>query len=164
MRRRFRWLLATALVVAALTAVVVQRVQPNYRATATLSIDEPVVGTDVDSVALTRYARERVAARHADVLQRLDVDGILAGTTSSAGTQGTVTPAVRAAVLRDRAVAGVTGVSLVDGAAGDPSLVSAIFSVSVEDPDPRVAAATLESLLALYAQSSSGAATSELAQ
>jgi len=164
LRRRFRWLLATALVIATLTAVVVQRVQPNYRATATLSIDEPVVGTDVDSAALTRYARERVAARHAEVLQRLDVDGILAGATSSAGTQATVTPAVRAAVLRDRAVAGVIGVSLVDGTAGDPSLVSVIFSVSVEDPDPRVAAATLESLLALYAQASSGAATSELAQ
>ena len=164
LRRRFRWLLATALVVAALTAVVVQQVQPRYRAVATLSINEPVIGTDVDNAALTRYAQERVAARHADVLQRLDVDGILAGATSFAGARGAVTPAVRAAVLHDRAIAGVTEVSLVDGTAGDLSLVSVIFSVSVEDPDPRVAAATLEALSALYAQTSTDPATSELAQ
>jgi uncharacterized protein involved in exopolysaccharide biosynthesis len=164
LRRRFRWLLATALVVTALTFLVVRLVQPAYRATATLSFDEPVIQADLDSATLTLYARDRVAARHTEVLQRLEVDGILAGYASFADTRRTVTPAVRAAVLRDRATARVTDVTLVDGISDDLSLVSVIFSVSVEDPDRRVAAATLEALLALYAQADVDAATSELAQ
>jgi len=164
LRRRFRWLLATALVVTALTFLVVRLVQPAYRATATLSFDEPVIRTDLDSTTLTLYARDRVEARHADVLQHLDVDGILAGYASFTGAGETVTPAVRAAVLRDRSTARVTDVSLVDEISDDLNLVSVIFSVSVEDPDRRVAAATLEALLALYAQADVAAATSELAQ
>ena len=164
LRRRFGWLLATALVIAALTAGVVQRVEPTYRAIATLSINEPIIGTGVDNAALTRYARERVAARHADVLLRLDVDGILAGASSSANARRTATLAVRAVVPRARTIADVTEVSLVGGVAGDPSLFSVMFSVSVEDPDPRVATATLEALLALYGQASFDPAMPELAQ
>jgi uncharacterized protein involved in exopolysaccharide biosynthesis len=164
LRRRLGWVLSTALVVVALTVVTMQRVPLEYRATATLSIEEPITSADTSAAALSRYAQERVAARHAEISQRVDYERILAEGVSSVEARRTVTPAMRVATLRERMTARVLDVSLIGSMEGNPDLVSVIFSVSVEDQDRRVVAETLNAVLALYAQIDSDGVTSEMAR
>ncbi len=163
-RRRYLWILTALVLSAAATGYYAQQKQQEYRVSATLSIDVPVPAESIPDFDVTGFADEAIAARHERAVSELDVAQILETYDSSSSLNRLITPAVRVARLRDRALATRIDAAFIDGIAGEPNLVSTIFTISVNDSNQRVASAMLEALLALHTENRVHEATREINQ
>ncbi|MGI9259008.1 MAG: hypothetical protein ACR2QQ_09240 [Gammaproteobacteria bacterium] len=152
------------LVSAAATGYYVQQTQQEYRVSAMLSIDVPVPAEASPDFDVAAFADEAISARRERAVSELDVAQIIEAYDGSSTFNRLITPAVRIAQLRDRATASRVDASFIDGIAGEPSLVSTIFIVSVTDSNQRVASAMLEALLELHAIDRVDEATEDINQ
>ncbi len=162
--RRYLWILLALSLSAAATGFYAQQAQQEYQVSATLSIDVPVPTAALPTLNVNEFADQAIGERHARAVSELDVAGIVEAFDRDGALNRLITPAVRAAQLRDRASATRIDASFVDGIAGEPSLVSTIFTISVADSNQRVATAMLDALLSLHSKSRVDEATREINQ
>ena len=163
-RRRYLWILTALLLSAAATGYYAQQAQQEFRVSATLSVDVPVAADVRPDFDIDAFADEAIATRHAQAVSELDIGQIIETYDGDRSFNRLITPAVRIAQLRDRATASRIDASFVDGIAGEPSLVSTIFIISVTDTNQRVASTMLEALLELHTEDRVEEATRDINQ
>jgi uncharacterized protein involved in exopolysaccharide biosynthesis len=163
-RRRYLWILTALLLSAAATGYYAQQAQQEFRVSATLSVDVPVAADVRPDFDIDAFADEAIATRHVQAVSELDIAQIIETYDGDRSFNRLITPAVRIAQLRDRATASRIDASFVDGIAGEPSLVSTIFIISVTDTNQRVASTMLEALLELHTEDRVEEATRDINQ